>query len=58
MAKPRTDQQEERLINELRSSIVYNFGRKCEDHEAECCVCSVYKALNEIERLYGQEETK
>lgn len=52
MAKPRTEKQEEKLIKELRASVLFNFGRKCEDHDEECVICEIHKALETFERLY------
>lgn len=55
MAKTRTDKQEEKLIKELRVSVLQNFGKKCDDHPEECAICEIHKALETFERLYGKE---
>jgi hypothetical protein len=60
MAKTRQTRGEVRdrkLITELEKNIKINFGSKCADHEEECCVCEIYKALNTIQRLYDYKET-
>jgi hypothetical protein len=49
--------RDRKLITDLEKNIIINFGRKCEDHEEECVVCEIYKALNTIQRLYNYEET-
>jgi hypothetical protein len=57
-----TDSQQEKrdrkVITDLESNIKINFGRKCRDHEQECVICEIYKALNTIQRIYGYKETK
>lgn len=54
----RGEARDRKLITDLETNITLNFGKKCEDHEEECAVCSAYKALNELQRLYGYPETK
>lgn len=44
-------------FDKLEKLIREDFGWKCQDHEEECIVCSTYKALNELQRNYGYEET-
>jgi hypothetical protein len=51
------DKQDKKIMSDLAKSIRRNFGRKCPDHVEECCVCNAYKALNELQRLYGVKET-
>lgn len=60
MPKPRMTRGEKRdrdVVTALEKNIKVNFGSKCDDHEEECCVCEIYKALNTVQRLYGCEET-
>jgi hypothetical protein len=49
------DKRDMKLIKDLEKSILVNFGKKCRDHEEECVICSVYKALNELQLAYGYE---
>lgn len=53
----RGEARDRKLITELEKNIKLNFGKKCEDHEGECAICNAYKALNELQRLYGYPET-
>ena len=53
----RGEKRDRDLITALEKNIKVNFGSKCGDHEEECCVCEIYKALNTIQRLYGYQET-
>ena len=49
------DKRDMKLIKDLEKSILVNFGRECRDHEEECVICNVYRALRELKLAYGYE---
>lgn len=39
----------------LAKYVRVDFGKECKDFEEGCCICDAYKALRNLQRLYGKE---